>query len=139
MQKISQKTSKKCVSHPFLKFLTSFIAFQAIGRYFNASLSKASSAGGGDPKPVKIKQVYAIRDVIKQKYRELIEDKIPFKPTDKNYLSCYQAALTQVQNEMSDEDLGALQKIVDSWNEQGAPSEVKLKQVFNFFGLLFFL
>jgi len=127
LQKISQKTSKWSVSHPFLKFATSFIVFQAIGRYFNGLLCKASSAGGVAPKPVKIKQVYTIRDVIKQNYRELIEEKIPFKPTEKNYLSHYQAALTQVQNEMSDEDLGDIRKTVELWNEQGAPSEVKLK------------
>ena len=38
---------------------------QAIMRYFKGCIKKKSATESGDPKPVKIKQVYSIRDVIR--------------------------------------------------------------------------
>ena len=74
---------KVCFFFPlFISFhlsISYFSPLQAIGRYFRASHKKASPSETGDPKPVKYKQVYTIRDVIKQRYRELIEDEIPYK------------------------------------------------------------
>jgi hypothetical protein len=78
-------------------------------------------------KPIKVKQVYTARDIIKQKYRELVEDHIPYKSSDKKYLFSYQQAVTKVLEEMSEEDLSDIQKIVDMWNDQGAPLDLQLK------------
>ena len=76
---------------------------------------------------MKYKQVYTIRDVIKQRYRELIEDEIPYKSTEKQYLSSYQSVVTRVHQNMSEDDLAEVQKMVDLWNSNGAPSDLKLK------------
>jgi hypothetical protein len=35
--------------------------------------------------------------------------------------------VTKVLEEMSEEDLTDIQKIVDMWNDQGAPSDLQLK------------
>ena len=80
-----------------------------------------------DSKPIKIKQVYTIRDVIKQSYRALIEDEIPFKPTDKDYISSYQRAVTTVLNNMSTTELEKVEETAEIWNKQGAPPQVQLK------------
>jgi len=80
-----------------------------------------------DSKPIKIKQVYTIRDVIKQSYRALIEDEIPFKPTDKDYISSYQRAVTTVINNMSTTELEKVEETAEIWNKQGAPPQVQLK------------
>lgn len=65
--------------------------------------------------------------MIKQKYRELVETHIPYESSDKKYLSSYQQAVTTVLEEMSKDDLEAVQNIVDKWNDQGAPSDLQLK------------
>lgn len=77
--------------------------------------------------PIKIKQVYTIRDVIKQNYRTLIEAEIPFKPTDKNYIGSYQRAVTTVQQNMSDGELKNIEETAEMWNKQGAPTNVQQK------------
>ena len=123
---------KVCIFFCFLcLFHSSFSSWhQAIECYFKGLLQKkgsASTSEGGDPKPAKYKQFYTIRDVIKQRYWELVEDKIPYKLTEKEYLSSYQMAVTKVQNNMSEEDTNAIQKIVDSWNSEGPPADLKLK------------
>jgi hypothetical protein len=102
-------------------------SLQAIARYFKRSIKKESTAEGGAPKPRKMKQVYTMRDVIKEKYRHLVEEEIPYNPTDKEYLGEYQKAVTKALEKMSPEDLEEVQEIVDSWNAQGVPSEMKLK------------
>ena len=88
---------------------------------------KKSATESGDPKLVKIKQVYSIRDVIKQNYQDLVQDEIPYNSSDRCYLSSYQQVVTTVQKNMTKSDLEEAQKIVDLWNVQGAPSDVKLK------------
>jgi hypothetical protein len=84
---------------------------------------------GGEPKPSKIKSVYTVRDVIKQHHRELVEAEIPYEPTDKEYIGRYQRAVTTVQNNMTKKELKEMEKIVETWNKQGAPAEVQLKWV----------
>ena len=79
------------------------------------------------PKPKKIKLIYTIWDVIKQNYRELVEKKIPFKPNDLEYIGSYQQAVTEVMENMAEEDLAPAEEIAKDWSEQGAPAEVKLK------------
>ena len=44
-----------------------------------------------------------------------------------SYLGSYQRAVTTVQKNMTESDLEEAQKIVNLWNVQGAPSDVKLK------------
>jgi len=74
-----------------------------------------------------VKKVYTIRDVVKQNHRDLIEEEIPHKSNDKEYISNYQRAVTAVINKMTEEELEAAEKIVELWNEQGAPSDVQMK------------
>ena len=100
---------------------------QAITRYFKGCIKNKSATESGDLKPVKIKQVYSIRDVIKQNYQDLVQDEIPYNSSNKYYLSSYQQAVTTVQKNMTKSDLEEAQKIVDLWNAQGVPSDVKLK------------
>lgn len=80
-----------------------------------------------EPKPKKIKKTYNIRDVIKQNYRSLVENEIPFKSTDKEYLGSYQKAVSAVLDKMNEEELKEAQNVLESWNKEGGPSEVQLK------------
>ena len=50
----------------FFLFFITFSLLQAIMQYFKGCIKKKSATESGDPKPVKIKQVYSIRDVIKK-------------------------------------------------------------------------
>jgi hypothetical protein len=109
-----------------------FFPIQTICRYFKGiinkeSINKESSSDGGVPKPAKNKQVYSIRDVIKQKYQALIEDEIPYKSTDKQYISHYQRAVTNVHQNMTEGELEEAESIVELWNKNGALADVKLK------------
>jgi hypothetical protein len=96
-------------------------------RYIKKVLKKETATQSGDPKPKKIKQVYSLRDVIKQIHRDLIEAEIPHKPTDKAYIGSYQRAVTAVHRKMSKTQLKEAEKMVDLWNGKGAPAEVQLK------------
>lgn len=78
-------------------------------------------------KPTKIKQEYTIRDVIKQKYRSLVDKEIPHEPHTKEYLSHYQRAVTRVIKKMGSTQRMQLEELAESWNEQGAPREVQFK------------
>lgn len=80
-----------------------------------------------EPKPSKIKQIYTIRDVIKQNHRALVEAEILYKSTDKDYIGSYQRAVTTVHRNMSNIELEEAENVVDLWNKQGAPPEVQLK------------
>ena len=90
-------------------------------------MKKKSTDDVEGPKPKKIKEVYTLRDVIKQHYRELVEAEIPYKSTDKGYLGSYQRAVRTVLTNMDKEELDEVQNILDAWNEQGAPPEDQLK------------
>jgi len=68
-----------------------------------------------------------IRDVIKKFYREEIDALIPYKPTEKMYISYYQAAVTTILNNMSDDELEKAERILESWNEEGVPQDIQLK------------
>lgn len=74
-----------------------------------------------------MKQLYTVRDVIKQNCRALIEEKIPYDAKDSKYIGSYQRAVTAVQSEMTEENLAAAQELAKAWSEQGAPPEVQLK------------
>jgi hypothetical protein len=74
-----------------------------------------------------VKQVYTIRDVIKQNYAKLVDEQIPFNPSEKGYLGCYQKAVTTVLNNMDEELLEEAGNILEQWNSNGAPSDVQLK------------
>jgi hypothetical protein len=103
-------------------------SIQAITRYIKGLNDKKDTpVKGGDPQPKKIKQVYTIRDVIKQHYRDLVEAQISFKPTDKEYIGSYQRAVTTVLKNMTEEEVEEAEEILESWNKQGAPPEIQLK------------
>ena len=128
---IFSKTYKQFLC-PFFSFFFFFITFsflQAIAQYFKGCIKKKSATEGGDAKPVKIKQVYSIRDIIKQNYQDLVQDEIPYISSDKCYLGSYQRVVTTVHKNMTENDLEEAQKIVNLWNVQGAPSDVQLKWV----------
>jgi hypothetical protein len=90
-------------------------------------LKKTSNGDAEESKPKKMKQVFTMRDVIKQNYKALIEKEIPFESNDKEYIGSYQRAVTTVLNNMSEEDQEEAQTILDLWNEQGPPPDVQLK------------
>lgn len=104
---------------------------QAISRYIKLSIEKETNKEPDDltlkPKPKKAKQLYSIRDVIKQNHRKLVEEEIPYDANDPKYIGSYQRAVTAVQDNMTEEDLAAAQQIANDWSEQGAPPEVQLK------------
>lgn len=106
---------------------------QAIRRYIKGSPKKESSE---EPqvdvkKPKKAKMVYTARDVIKYNHRELIDGEIALKSNDDRYLGGYQRAVTKVLEGMNDEEMEEIGNIVDTWNKEGAPSDLQLKSVFN--------
>lgn len=91
----------------------------------------ASKSKVQNQKPKKVKPTYAIRDVVKENYRSLIDSEIPYPPGEPEYICRFQAAVTKVLNNMSEEDLEEAEKVVEQWNKEGAPSEVQLRLVFN--------
>ena len=92
-------------------------------------LKKESAPATKDQEPIpkKVKKVYTIRDVIKQRYQTLVNEEIPFKSNEPEYLGSYQKAVTTVLNKMSKKDLEEAEKIVELWNEKGGPSDLQLK------------
>jgi transposase len=80
-----------------------------------------------EPRPKKVKKVYTIRDVIKQRYQTLVNEEIPFQSNEPGYLGNYQKAVTAVLNKMSEEDLEEAEKLVELWNKKGGPSDLQLK------------
>ena len=68
-----------------------------------------------------------MRDVIKNHYKSLVEDEIPFKSTDKGYLGSYQRAVTSVLDKMSEEDREEAENLLETWNKEGGPSNLQLK------------
>lgn len=110
------------------------MALQAIRRQLTAAVRKDSEPEAtpandkvAAPKPSKLKETYTIRDVIKQNYRTLVNDQIPCKPTDKDYIGCFQRAVTTVLRNMDEDDLETAQTILAKWNQEGAPVKVKSK------------
>jgi hypothetical protein len=65
--------------------------------------------------------------VIKQKYKTLVEDEIPYKTTDKEYLGSYQRAVTSVLNNLDEEDMEEAEETLELWNREGGPSDLQLK------------
>ncbi len=113
----------------FKVFLYLFMWIQPITRYIKAFIEKESCNDDDNSKPSKLKQSYKIRDVIKQIHQERIEQEIPHSSNDKQYLSCYQRAVTTVYQNLSNDELKEAEGILDSWNKQGAPFEKQLKWV----------
>ena len=66
-------------------------------RMYQKEISHRECTESGDPKPIKIKQVYSIRDIIKQNYQDLVQDEIPYNSSNKCHLGSYQWAVTTVQ------------------------------------------
>ena len=109
----------------------SFLRLQAIGRYLKSEIEKDSSKEAESSKPIKLKQKYSLRDVVSNIYRDRIEEEIPFKPTDKGYIGCYQRALTNTIKSLSREELEEAQTTLAAWDGTGPPAHVQLKWVLN--------
>ena len=62
-------------------------------------------------KPKKLKQLYTIRDIIKQNHRGLVEDQIPYEANNPKYLGSYQRAVTAVKDNMTEEELADAEEI----------------------------
>jgi hypothetical protein len=90
-------------------------------------MEKDSSKEGEGSKPRKAKQTYKIRDVIKQLYRERIEEEIPVKTTDKEFIGHYQRAVTTIHENLTTEELNEAEAKLDLWNKEGLPSNLRLK------------
>ena len=84
----------------------------------------AGDAAEEQPKPTKIKQTYMVRDFIKQNHCSLVDAEIPFNPQTKEYLGCYQQAVTAVLERMDSGEPSRLEKLAQLWNKQGAPHKV---------------
>jgi hypothetical protein len=116
----------------FFPFLDSYVWLQAVTRYIKGVLRKEAGPEVQETKPKKVKMEYTIRDVVKQHYSSRVDQEIPFKSTDKEYIGSYQRAVTTVLNEMTEEDLEEVEKVLDLWNKKGAPSDLQLKYVLTF-------
>ena len=92
-----------------------------------ANKEATATSNKADPKPRKIKQVYTLRDVVKQHHRDLVEAEIPYQPTDPKYIRSYQWAVSTVLDSMTESELEEAEKMVELWNKQGSPAEVQLK------------
>lgn len=116
-------------SHSSQLSLSQYI--QAIRRYIKVCLKKERSPTEESiddvKKPRKIKKVYTVRDVVKQKHCSLINKEIPYNPQTKEYLGNYQRAVTTVLKEMDSDERKKLEELAESWNEEGAPREVQFK------------
>ena len=80
-----------------------------------------------DARPTNIKGAYTARDVIKQNDCLLVDGKILFNPQTKEYLGCYQRAVTMVLGRLDSSECKKVEELAQSWNEQGAPHEVQVK------------
>jgi hypothetical protein len=79
----------------------------------------------------KYSKKYKLRDGVAALYAERINERLDEEEAgpagSKKYLSLYPAMLTQVAEDLHDEELDAVQKIVDKWNSDGAPDDMKKK------------
>lgn len=96
-------------------------------RFIRKSISKESAPEVKEPtdKPKKIKKIYTMRDVIKQRFSEKVADEIPFKTTDPGYIGSYQRAVTTVLENLNGDDLEAAGEMLEQWNKNGGPSDVQ--------------
>jgi hypothetical protein len=62
-----------------------------------------------------------------------VEKKIPFRPTDKEYLGSYQRAVSNVLDNMTKKELKNLENVAELWNKEGVPQNIQLKYVLRFF------
>ena len=88
----------------------------------------------GLPKPRGIKihlKKYTIRDVVCAQYRPKISDlasqESQDKPGTSAYLAAYPHALTAIIQALNQEEMEAMEKLVEQWNEDGAPDAQKKK------------
>ena len=137
--KTSPKTFQLSVFSPTLAFFHSYLKLHAghetlpknVARRRFEEEAAAPQSKDQDHKPRKVKHTYTLRDVIKENHRSLIDSQIPYPPGEPEYIARFQAAVTTVLNNMTEEDLEDVQNTVEQWNQEGAPSQVQLKSVFN--------
>ena len=90
-------------------------------------MKKEAQPAAEAPKPKKLKPIYKLRDVVKKLYRWRIEDKIPYKSTEPEYLGRYQKAVSDVLDDMTEEELEEAETLLEQWNKEGGPSDLQLK------------
>ena len=88
---------------------------------------KEESGNEGLKSKKKRKQVYTIREVIKQQYRNRVDSKIPYPSNDKRYISSYQRAVMTVLNNMEKKEREEAENILRQWNENGPPSNIQIR------------
>jgi hypothetical protein len=126
----SRKIFQRFVFAFILHFRINRGRIQAIHRYLKKSKDKdcqTEAERKAKVKPKKVKQFYTIRDVVKDKYKSLIADQIPYESTHPKYIGRFQAAVTKVLNDLTEEDLEEAEKTLEEWNTEGAPSDVQVK------------
>jgi len=107
-----------------------FSPFQAIGRFFKRSIEDEVDEDAEPaviPKPKRRKQIYGLRDVVKDRYLHLVNAEIPHEAGGADYIANYQRAVTTVVENMEGDDLKEAEVMVEEWNKGGAPSDVQLK------------
>jgi len=130
-QSTSPKTCKEFVYFKFLFFYW-FLWIQAIGRYIKGLIQKETSKDSDVPKPKKSKQKYNIRDVIRQLYRDRIEEEIPYDSNDPRHLGAYQKAVSTVHANMTEDELDEAGRTLESWHQEGVPRNMQVKWVLKF-------
>jgi hypothetical protein len=102
---------------------------KAVTRYINSKIKKEAAAADevDEDVPLKIKEIYTIRDVIKQNMQPEIEKEIPVEKTDKSYIGHYQRAVTTVLGKMNETQLDEAEAVVEAWNKRGAPVDAQRK------------
>ena len=127
----SQQSCEQCVHILFFSLcilLSNVHNLQAITRYIKRCLKDEDTPAENEgTNPKKIKQIYNIRDVIKQAYRHLVDARIPFKSNEENYISHYQRAVTEVYENFDDSKLKEAEAMVEVWNTQGIPQKFQQK------------
>jgi len=91
-------------------------------------------------KPFKDRQVFRLERKIplrrvvgklkSTEIREIIEETSPNLPKgDKSYPGLYQQAVTQYMSQMSKEERKEMEEVLEEWQSQGPPLDVRLKGV----------
>ena len=73
--------------------------------------------------------MYKLRDIVNQIHSRRIKAELfPFKPNDGGpFVSRYQAALSKIIRELTEDELKEAEDLVETWNKQGPPPDFQLK------------
>jgi len=68
-----------------------------------------------------------IREVIQHIHKERIEQEIPVKPNDREFIGHYQRAVTTIHENLTGDQLKEAEDKLELWNKEGLPEDVRLK------------